>query len=157
VENNSGIFKPYFANYNGQVFETGSGQTDNSTAITSYARTGDLFVNKISVQSRWLYNEIRGMGGDTTQTVVLDYFVDGENTASYSSSVILVKSNQALWDQVTWDQFNFAYSGLTTKSSEVNLESKTLSVQFSNTTSGNTASIEGFSLFVIPEGWKQEP
>jgi hypothetical protein len=60
------------------------------------------------------------------------------------------------WDEHNWDEFNWAYTGLTTKSSEINLEAKTLSIQYSNSTSGNTAVVEGCSLFVIPEGWKQE-
>jgi hypothetical protein len=155
-ETNTGEFKPYFGNYVGQVMETGSGQTDNGMAITSYARTGDLFMSKVAVQSRWLYNEIRGSTGNDDQTVHIEYFVDGEDTPSSSADVILFKSNQANWDQVNWDQFNWVYSGLTTKSSEINLESKTLSIQYSNTTSGNTAIIEGCSVFVLPEGWKQE-
>lgn len=155
-ETTDGEFKPYFGNYLGQVFETASGQTDNGTAITSYARTGDIFVNKVVMQSKWLYNEIRGTTGTDDQSVHIDYFVDGEDSPSSSADVVLFKTGQANWDEVTWDEFNWVYSGLTTKSSEINLEAKTLSVKFSNSTSGNTATIEGFSLFVIPEGWKQE-
>lgn len=155
-ENTNGTFQPYFGNYNGQVMKMNSGQTDNGTAITSYARTGDLFIKNISVQSRWLYNEIRGSVGSDTQTVVIRYFVDGEDTPSNTDTITLFKQMQSEWDEVNWDEFNWAYTGLTTKSSEINLEAKTLSVEYRNETSGYTATIEGSSLFVIPEGWKQE-
>ncbi len=151
-----GIFKPYFGNYLGQVMETGSGQTDNSTAISSYARTGDLFIGNVAIKSNWLYNEIRGATGNETQTVAIDYYKDGEDTPSVSQTAILFKENQAHWDEVNWDEFNWVYSGLTTKSSEINIDAKTLSVKISNSTSGNTAIIEGFSLFVKPLGWQQE-
>lgn len=151
-----GDFKPYFGNYSGQVVETSSGQTDNGTAIRSYARTGDIFVGKVATQSKWLYNEVRGSTGGDTQTVAIDYYVDGEDSPSKQSSLILYKEGQAQWDTVNWDEFNFGYSGLTTKSDEINLEAKTLSVKYSNSVSGNTASVEGSSIFVIPEGWKQE-
>jgi hypothetical protein len=155
-ETNDGIFKPYFGNYLGQVMEMGSGQTDNGVAIVSKARTGDLFSKGPAVLSKWLYNEVRGTTGDENQTVTIAYYVDGEDSPSSTSSVALFKQNQASWDEVSWDEFNWAYTGLTTRSSEINLEAKTLSVEFSNSTSGNTATIEGCSLFVIPEGWKQE-
>lgn len=155
-ETTTGSFVPYFGNYTGQVFQMNSGQTDNGIAISSYARTGDLYLKSPAIRSKWLYNEIRGVAGSDDQTVLIDYYVDGEDSSSASSSVILYKQNQSNWDEVNWDEFNWAYLGLTTKSSEINLEAKTLSVKFSNSTSGNTASIEGFTLFVIPEGWKQE-
>jgi hypothetical protein len=155
-ETTDGIFKPYFADYNGQVYEMDRGQTDNGTAIHSYARSGDLFVKSPVVQSKWTYNEVRGSAGSDTQTVQVDYFINGEDTSSGTVPITLFKENQANWDEVNWDEFSWVYSGLTTKSSEVNLEAKTLGVQFSNQTSGNTVTIEGYSLFVIPEGWKQE-
>lgn len=155
-ENTSGVFVPYFADYSGQVYVTSSGQTDNGTAITSYARTGDLYVKSPSVQSKWLTNELRGTTGSASQAITIEYFIDGEDSASNTSSAILFKQNQADWDEVNWDEFNWAYTGLTTRSDEVNLEAKTLSIKFSNSTSGNTGLIEGFTLFVIPEGWKQE-
>lgn len=155
-ETSEGIFKPYFGNYTGQVMEMDSGQTDNGVAISSYARTGDLFANKIAVRSKWLYNEIRGTTGDATQAVQIDYYQDGEDSPSVSDSKILFKQDQTNWDEANWDEFSWVYSGLTTKSSEINIEAKTLSVKLSNNVSGNTAIIEGQSLFVIPEGWQQE-
>ena len=155
-ENTDGTFTPYFGNYSGQVMAMDSGQTDNGVAITSYARTGDLFVSKIAIQSKWLYNEIRGSTGDESQAVRIDYFQNGEDSPSASTAVILFKQNQAEWDNFNWDEMNWVYSGLVPKSSEINLEAKTLSIQVSNNTSGNTATIEGMSLFVIPEGWAQE-
>ena len=155
-ENNVGEFKPYFASYTAQVVETDSGQTDNGTVITSYARCGDFYSKSPVVQSKWLYNEVRGTTGGESQAVTVEYFKDGEDTPSNTASIILFKQDQAAWDEVNWDQFNWVYSGLTTKSSEINLEAKTLSVQFSNATSGNTATVEGYTLFVMPEGWKQE-
>jgi hypothetical protein len=155
-ETTLGEFKPYFGGYNGQVYETSSGQTDNGTAIRSYARSGDFYLKSPVVNSKWLYNEIRGATGDDNQAVLVEYFKDGEDSPSSSVSIILFKQDQANWDEVTWDQFNWVYSGLTTKSSEINIEAKTLGVKFSNATSGNTASVEGYSLFAIPEGWKQE-
>lgn len=156
-ETTTGEFKPYFANYTGKVFQMNSGQTDNGVAISSYLRTGDLFKEAVAVLSKWTYTEVRGSVGSESQTVILDYYIDGEDSPSYSTSLILFKSNQAQWDSVNWDAFNWTYAGLTTKSSEINLESKTLGVKFSNMTSGYTASVEGASIFVIPEGWKQEP
>jgi hypothetical protein len=155
-ETTDGDFKPYFGNYVGQVMETGSTQTDNGMAISSYARTGDLFVKNIAIQSKWLYNEIRGTTGTDTQTVQLDYYKDGEDSPSLTGTLILFKEGQAYWDAFNWDEENWVYSGLTTKSTEIGIEAKTLSVKISNQTLGNTASVEGFSLFVIPEGWKQE-
>lgn len=155
-ETTSGVFKPYFGGYNGQVCEMDSGQTDNGMAIVSYARTGDLYVKGPAIQSKWIYNEVRGSSGSDTQEVTVEYFKDGEDTASGTAQIVLFKEDQSDWDEVTWDDFNWVYSGLTTKSSEINIEAKTIGIQFSNLTSGNTATIEGFSLFVIPEGWKQE-
>jgi hypothetical protein len=155
-ETTEGVFKPYFGNYDGQVFEMQSSQSDNGQPITSYARSGDLFVGHVVTQSRWLYNEIRGSAGDDGQLVTVRYYKDGEDSPSLSGTINLFKENQANWDEVNWDEFNWAYTGLTTKSSEINIEAKTLSVEFSNTTLGNTASIEGYSIFVIPQGWKQE-
>lgn len=155
-ETTLGEFKPYFGNYVGQTFQMDTTQTDNGMAISSYGRTGDLFINKIAIKSRWLYNEIRGTTGNDTQTVHIDYYQDGEDSPSVSDDVILYREGQATWDGDNWDEFSWVYSGLTTKSSEINIESKTLSVKLSNSTSGNTATIEGFSLFAIPEGWQQE-
>ncbi len=155
-ENTLGKFTPYFANYNGQVMSMNAAQTDNTTLIYSYARGGDFYVKSPVVRSSWLYNELRGTTGSETQTVTVEYFKDGEDTPSVSDSIILFKQGQAQWDVVTWDQFNWVYSGLTTQSSEINIEAKTLSVQFSNAVSSNTCSIEGYSLFVRPEGWHQE-
>lgn len=157
-EDNTGTFAPYFGNYNGQVFQMNSGQTDNGATIVSYARTGDLYVNSPATRSSWKYNEVRGTCGSDSQPVHIDYFQDGEDTPSASSDMILFKINQAYWDASTtlWDMFNWVYSGLTTKSSEINLEAKTLSIQYSNAISGNTCSIEGSTIFAQPEGWMQE-
>jgi flagellar capping protein FliD len=155
-ENNSGEFVPYFGSYTGQVVVTGSGQSDNGVAISSYARTGDLFINKVAIRSKWLYNELRGSVGSDTQSVIVDYYVDGDDTLSSSSTIILYRENQPTWDTVNWEEFNWAYSGLTTKSNEINMEAKTLGIKVSNSILGNTATIEGMSIFAIPEGWKQE-
>jgi hypothetical protein len=155
-EDLNGYFKPYFGNYVGQVMVMNSGQTDNLVAITSKARTGDMYQQSPAVRSKWLYNEVRGTGGSDSQTLTVNYYVDGEDSPSSTASMILFKESQSKWDQVNWDEFNWAYTGLTTKSSEINLEAKSLSVEFVNSTSGSTHTIEGFSLFVIPEGWKQE-
>lgn len=155
-ENTDGVFKPYFADYEGQVYEMDMGQDDNGIAISSYARGGDMYLKSPVVRSRWLYNEVRGSTGSDTQSVLVDYYTDGEDTPSTSGSLILYREGQANWDEVNWGEFSWVYSGLTTKSSEINLECKTLGVKFSNTTLGNTASLEGYSLFAMPEGWKQE-
>lgn len=155
-ENTNGTFTPYFGTYTGQVMKMNSTQTDNGGAITSYARTGDMFINRVAVRSKWIYNEIRGTAGSDTQSLSVSYYEDGQDSPSVATSVILYKQNQSTWDDVNWDEFNYVYDGLTTTSSEINLETKTLGVKFSNSTSGNTATIEGFSLFGIPEGWKQE-
>jgi hypothetical protein len=155
-EDLDGIFRPYFGNYVGQTMVMNSGQTDNGTAIVSKARTGDLYQKSPAVRSKWLYNEVRGTSGSATQTLTINYYVDGEDSPSQTGSITLFKEGQSNWDEVNWDEFNFAYTGLTTKSSEINLEAKTLSIEFSNSTSGSTHTIEGHSLFVIPEGWKQE-
>lgn len=155
-EDANGVFKPYFANYVGQVMEMDSTQTDNGAAIMSKARTGDVYVESPVVRSKWLYNEVRGTAGDDSQEIGVNYYKDGEDTPSATSSLVLFKEGEPKWDEVNWDEFNWSYAGLTTKSSEINLEAKTLSVEFFNETEGNSAKIEGFSLFVIPEGWKQE-
>lgn len=157
VEETTGLFKPYFGTYTGQIMEMDSTQTDNGVAIYSYARTGDLYMKSPVVNAKWLYNEIRGATGGETQIVNLDYYVNGDDSPSVTSSIILFKQTQAKWDDnFLWDENNWVYSGLTTKSSEINTEAKTLSVRFWNRTSGNTAAVEGCSLFVLPEGWKQE-
>lgn len=158
LEATNGVFTPYFGDYTGQVYRMNSGQTDNGTAITSYARTGDLYIQSPAFRSSWLYNELRGTTGSETQAVHVDYFQDGEDTPSSSADIILFKQGQALWDAATslWDSMAWIYSGLTTKSSEINLEAKTLSIQYSNSISGNTGTIEGSTIFARPEGWKQE-
>lgn len=155
-EETDGSTRLYFGNYTGQVMRMDDGQNDNGVAISSYARTGDLFIQKVAVLSKWLYNEIRGTSGSDTQTLMVDYFVDGEDFPSISKSITLFKQNEPKWDENNWNEFNYAYVGLTTKSSEINTETKTLSVQFSNSTINYTHTIEGSSIFAIPEGWKQE-
>lgn len=155
-ETTTGVFAPYFGNYTGQVMQMNSGQTDNGIAISSYARTGDLWKESPIIRGKWVYNEIRGTTGSDTQSLNVDYYQDGDDSSSASGTITLFKQGQSDWDSVNWDAFNWVYSGLTTKSSEVNLECKTIGVRFSNTTSGNTATVEGFSLTFLPEGLKQE-
>jgi len=155
-EDTTGVFRPYFANYAGQVFKMGDTQADNGTAIISYATTGDMFRKSPVIQSSWQYLELRGATGSDTQTLRLDFYVDGEDSPSSASSMILYKQNQVTWDSLNWDSFNWVYNGLTTKSAEINLEAKSLRVKFSNSTLNSTCVVEGASIFVKPEGWKQE-
>ena len=155
-ETTDGVFKPYFGDYDGQVMAMDNGQTDNGTAIVSKARTGDLYMKSPAILSKWLYNEVRGTAGDEDETVDIAYYVDGEDTPSVTNTVALFRQDQPNWDEETWDEFFYSYVGLTTKSSEIGFEAKTISIEFSNSTSGNTATIEGCTLFAIPEGWKQE-
>lgn len=155
-EDLAGVFRPYFGNYSGQVFKMNDGQNDNGQPITSWATTGDMFRNSPVVKCSWLYLEMRGANGSDTQDVDIDFYVDGEDSPSAASSLVLYKQNQSEWDEVNWNEFNWAYSGLTTKSAEINLEAKSLRVRFSNTTLNSTCVVEGISIFVIPQGWKQE-
>ncbi len=157
-ETTDGVFKPYFASYTAQTMAMDTAQTDNGTAITSKARSGDLYVKSPAIKSSWLYNEIRGTSGDEDEAVTINYYVDGEDTPSITNTVALFRQDEPEFDATDsiFDETFYSYVGLTTRSSEINADAKTLSVEFVNETSGNVATIEGFSLFVSPQGWKQE-
>jgi hypothetical protein len=155
-ENVDGTYRLYLGDYAGTTYEYDTTQTDNGTAITSYVTTGDSFIQSPMVLSNWIVNEIRGVTGTELQTVSVAYYVDGEDTPSVTGSLSFTRTGQPVWAQVQWGQFSWAKGGIVPKTSPINLDAKTLRVKFSNSTSGNTASIEGFGLLAKPQGWRAE-
>lgn len=156
MEKTNGKFVPFFGNYTGKVMEMETGLNDNGLAITSYAVTGDLFNASPTVRSSWLILEIRGTTGSTAQNVNLDYYVDGDDTSSKTDSLAMFRTGQSQWGAFVWGVGQWAKKGLVTHTKEINVESKTLRIKFSNSTLNHTGIIEGFSIFSTPEGWVEE-
>lgn len=162
-EKNDGSFAPYFGNYAGKVYEMETGTNDAGMAISSYAVSGDLYVKSPVVRSNWPAIELRGTTGDEDESITIEYYIDGEDNPSKTDTVILFKSGLTEWEENSdddaefiWDETDWAKSGLVTKTREIDVQAKTLRVRFSNTTLDNRATIEGYSLFVRPQGWAQE-
>ena len=156
MEKTNGRFVPFFGNYAGQVMEMETGLSDNGAAISSYAVTGDLFNASPTVRSSWTILEVRGTTGSTSQNISIDYYVDGDDTPSKTDAVALFRTGQAQWGTLIWGVDAFAKKGLVTHTKEINVESKTLRIKFSNSTLNNTGIIEGFTIFSKPEGWVEE-
>lgn len=153
-EKTDGTFRMYMGDYNGKVYEYDTTQADNGVAISSYVIPGDAFNQSPVINSNWAHNEIRGATGSSTQLVTINYYADGEDSPSLTDSFSLTTA-QSQWDDVTWDDFQWAASGLVTKTRVIGTDAKTLRAKLLNTTLNSTASIEGFTFFSRILGWKQ--
>jgi hypothetical protein len=153
-EKSNGTFRPFFGNYGGITMEYDTGTNDNGAIINWYAIHGDAFNQSPAVNSIWTQIELRGDAGSTSQLVNVDFYVDGDDTPAVSRTVALAK-DQAKWDEVTWDDFAWAGSGLTTKTQEINTAAKTLRVKVSQSSLNYASTIEGFSLHTRPIGTAQ--
>jgi hypothetical protein len=149
-----GTFRPYFGNQTGTAMEYDTGTNDNGQGITWYAVHGDAYNESPTVNSDWLQIQIRGETGSTEQPINVDFYVDGDDTPSVSTTVAVAR-DQAQWDAVNWDEFNWAGSGLTTKTKEINTTAKTLRVKLGQSTLDYSATVEGFSLHSKPLGSAQ--
>jgi hypothetical protein len=154
VENTSGQFRLYFGTYDGKTMLYDTTQTDNGTAISSYAVLGDAFVNSPIVQSNWQQLEIRGVTGSESQEVTIDYYVNGSDTSSKTDSFALTTDNPA-WDEENWDEFDWGTDGIEQTNKDIYMDAKTLRVKLSNTTTNATFATEGLTLFAVPKGWAQ--
>jgi hypothetical protein len=156
-EKTDGTWKPYLGDYAGKVYEHDSGTSDNGTAITSYALWGDAFAGQASILSNWPWIEIKGATGDSSQTVTISVYPDGSDSpnSTFTTSTTLASSSTLWGSGMTWGTSTWARRGVSTMQKELGLDAKTLRVKLSNSTLNNTASIEGFSLNVIPKGVSQ--
>lgn len=157
IEKSDGTFRPYFADYVGQVHQYDTGTDDNGTAIVSYATCADAVTASPALRSNWPWIELRGSTGSTTQTVNLNFFKDGDDTSSLVLTPSLAKV-QTTWGTtgaggtMIWGSSPWARTGLITAQPKVGIDAKTLRVKFSNSVKGNSCNIESFSLYAIPEG-----
>ncbi len=155
-EKSDGTFKPYASDYSGKVYQLDEGTTDDGAPINDYAVIGDKFVDSPSIRSKWHYIDIRGLTGDTDQQLKISYYVDGDDTPSFVQDPFSLQDAQTLWgasQPMTWGVSNWSKKMLQTKTSEINLVSKTLRTKIESYDKTNdTYSIEGFSLAVEPLG-----
>lgn len=154
-EKSTGTWDIYTGDYAGFVYNQDSGQTDNGTAISSYVIHGDAFQQSPTINSSWLWIELKGSTGSNTQYVQIDFYKNGQDNPDLTLSNISLASAQSLWGSMTWGVDTWARAGLITAQKEISLDAKTLRVKISNTTSGNTLALEGFSLCARPLGVSQ--
>lgn len=160
-EKANGKWAPFTGDYAGTVYQQDTTATDNGTAISSYVVHGDAFKGSPTIKSNWPWIELKGSTGDYSQTINLAFYKDGEDLPSVSLAAIPLASIQTTWGTtgvggtMTWGVSVWAKSGLTTLQKEIGMDAKTLRVKVSNSSSGNTLALEGFSLYGIPEGVSQ--
>lgn len=153
-EKNDGTFRLYFGTYDGRTMEYDTGTSDNGTAISSYVRLGDVFVKSPVVKANWPWMSIRGANGTTTQSVSIDYYIDGGDTAAITDSVSL-SSVQNTWDDYSWDVMVWGADGIVSKVREIDTDASTIGLKLYNTTLSSTATVEGLTLAANPQGWEQ--
>lgn len=156
-EKTDGTYRVYLGNYAGTVYEYDTTQTDAGTAITSYAILGDGFLGGPFVNSNWPVMEVRGKTGSTSQTVMVSYYKDGDDSSFKQESFCLAATN-ATYDAPTskYGQCKYGRQGLVTSTRQINTDAKTIRTKFSNSVSGNTCTVEGFSLMGRPLGLRHD-
>lgn len=160
-EKSNGKWKPFTGDYAGTVYEQDSGTDDNGTAISSYVVHGDAFLGSPTINSNWPWIELKGATGSASQTIQLDFYKNGEDIPSITLQNVTLAEIQTTWGTtgtggvMVWGTSYWAKSGLATLQKEINMDAKTIRVKISNTTSGNTLALEGFSLLGRPLGSSQ--
>lgn len=146
-ETSLGFFKPYFGDYAGTVFQNDQGTTDNGNAVSDYYITGDVYNKSPSLSSKWFFADLKGVNGSTSQSTKISYYPSIGDTPVKTDTVSLA-SSQAQWGAGTkWGAFQWAKKGLVSRTSEINLESKTLRIKIESANkSSDTLIIEGFGL-----------
>lgn len=153
-EKTNGTFRVYFGTYDGKTMEYDTTQTDNGSAIASYAVLGDAFINRPIVKSNWQQLEIRGTTGTASQLVTVDYYIDGSSSIAKTDSLDLAPTGFTL-DEDMLDVDSLGATGIKIGNKEIDTDAKTLRIKMSNSTSGSTFTTEGFTLFATPQGWSQ--
>lgn len=160
-ETSTGAWQPFTGDYAGTVYQQDSGSTDNGTAISSYVVHGDAFLGSPTINSSWLWIEMKGATGNNTQYIQLDFYPNGSDNPTLTLQNIALQGNQTTWGTtgpggtMTWGTSKWAKAGLTTVQKEINMDAKTLRVKVSNMISGNTLTLEGFSIAARPLGTSQ--
>jgi hypothetical protein len=153
-EKPNGTFRPFFGDYSGTVYEYDNGTNDNGDAIDGYAEHGDIFSGDPSIRSNYKYIELRGTTGTTSQLITTKLYVDGSTVADKTLTTAL--SNTATtWGEFEWGTDLWGKAGRVTKQQEINMDAKALRVRNGNSTLNNVWSIEGFSVYSLPEGSSQ--
>lgn len=161
-EKSDGTFKPYAGDYAGQVHQLDQGSTDNGQPIDDYYVTGDTFNKSPMLRSKWRFLEMRGANGSTTQATKISYYINGEDTPVSMDTKTMAKS-QTQWSlgsnhAMVWGAgTQWAKRGLTTVTSEIGLESKTLRTRIeSEDKTNDSLTLEGWSLAADTLGTSQE-
>lgn len=152
-EKSDGTFFPFVADYAGKVYQLETGTTDDGQPINDYAVTGDDYLKSPALKSKWYFAETRGVNGSDDQATKVTHYINGEDTPVKSSEISLANA-QTEWSTVgdpeptmIWARDSWAKSGLVTRSTEINMDSKTLRTKFESVDKLNdTLIVEGFSL-----------
>ncbi len=160
-EKSNGKWQIFTGDYAGTVYNQDSGTADDTTAIAYYVVHGDAFIQSPTINSSWLWIELKGSTGDNSQYIQVDFFKDGEDLPSLTLANIPLAKIQTTWGTtgvggtMTWGTSQWAKSGLATLQKEINMDAKTLRVKISNSTLNSTLALEGFSLCAKPMGVSQ--
>lgn len=158
-ETPDGEFKPFYGDYQGTVYESDSGTDDAGQPINDYYVTGDTFNGSPSLKSKWFFMDARGSQTSNDQGVKISYYADGTDTPVLNDTVTLTDSLTEWGDgppAMTWGVSSWAKTGLVAKTSEINIEAKSLRVKIESEDKLNDRLImEGWSLAVEPLGTSQ--
>lgn len=129
VEKSDGTSKPFAADYTGGFYELDRGTTDAGFPINDYYITPDVFSKTPALQNKWFFCELRGINGSTSQGTRLSYYQDASDTPTLSDTKSLANT-QTTWGDgpppMIWGISSWAKQGISTKTSEIGLVSKTL-------------------------------
>lgn len=162
VQKSDSTWKPFIADYTGNVYEMDRGTSDNGKPIDAYYTTGDSYIQSPSLQSNWDWLKIRGQTDSGSSPITISYYVDGLDTASLTDSRSLFQSNQTTWGTtgaggtMIWGQSTWAKTGISPADSEVNTLARTLRVKLEQATLNTTFNIEGWTLGARPMGVQQQ-
>ena len=155
-EKSDGTFKPYVGDYTGEVHETDSGTTDNGAAINDYFLGMDHFAGSPARRCSWPNIDIRGTTGSSTQKIKVGYHIDGDDTLGFQPDSFSLQDVQTLWGSsqpMTWGVSEWSKKTFLTRTSEINVLSRTLRVRIeSDTKLTDTYTIEGYTLWADPRG-----
>lgn len=145
-EKSDGSFRPYAGDYAGKVYQLDTGTNDDGQAINDYIVTGDEYIKSPIINNKWFFAETRGINAEVTEQAMISHYIDGGDSITKSSNISL-SSLQSLWGGFTWGIDKWGKSGLSTKTTEINLISKTIRTRIETVNKLNdTLVIEGFSI-----------
>lgn len=151
AQDSSGVYRVFTSDRNGFTSRHDVGILDNTTAINWFYETGDLYEKSVSVRCNWPFFEVRGSQTVNTKQVAISFIPDG-NDISVSTQTTSLGGTQPIWGApLTWGQFNWAKTGVITKTLNPKLDAKTLRIKFADV-GGNDATVESFALAPLVEG-----